>query len=123
MVQFDNGPLSGGTEFVNPTSIIRADFPAEVPRAFADLHVTASIVLTVAVFVFAYSTLISWGYHGERATEYLFGRKAITPFRVAFIIATMFGPTLSLKNVIDFSDLMLLSMAFPNIIGMVFLAG
>lgn len=38
MVQFDNGPLSGGTEFVNPSSIIRADIPAEVPQAFADLQ-------------------------------------------------------------------------------------
>jgi len=79
--------------------------------------------LALAVFVFAYSTLISWSYYGERATEYLFGKKGIGPYRVAYVLVAILGPMLSLVSVVDFADMMLLSMAFPNIIGMVFLSG
>jgi AGCS family alanine or glycine:cation symporter len=79
--------------------------------------------LALAVFVFAYSTLISWSYYGERATEYLFGKRGIGPYRIAYVLVAILGPMLSLQSVVDFADMMLLSMAFPNIIGMLFLSG
>ena len=81
------------------------------------------ILLTIATVIFAYSTVISWSYYGERASEYLFGRKSIPVYRVIYVFVIILGPIISLGSVIDFSDLMLLSMAFPNIIGMAMMSG
>lgn len=92
-------------------------------KAFGELGQAMPVALTVASVFFAYSTIISWGYYGERATEYLFGYQAVRVYQLGFVCAVALGPVLSLKNVIDFADLMLLSMAFPNIIGMMFLSG
>ena len=91
-------------------------------KAFETLGGAVPIVLFIAVCIFAYSTMISWSYYGERATEYLVGEKGILPYRIVFCLAVVIGPVLSLGNVLTFSDLMLLSMAFPNIIGLVILS-
>ena len=91
--------------------------------AFASVSPYLTWFLALAVFVFAYSTLISWSYYGERATEYLFGKRGVGPYRIAYVLVAILGPMLSLGNVVAFADMMLLSMAFPNIIGMVFLSG
>ncbi len=81
-------------------------------------------VLSVCVFFFAYSTMISWSYYGEKAWAYLFGRGMQTAFiyRIIFLAFVVLGTVMKLGNVIDFSDLMILSMAFPNIIGGILLA-
>ena len=91
--------------------------------AFATLGDWAPKLLCVAVVVFAYSTMISWCYYGERAIEYLFGQRGIKPYRVVYVFFVTVGPMLSLSAVIDFSDMMLFSMGFPNILGMVLLSG
>lgn len=90
--------------------------------AFSQLGSFLPIVLCVAVFVFAYSTMISWGYYGERAVEYLFGERGILPYRIVYVLMVVLGPILSIENVLAFSDIMLLSMAFPNIIGMIIIS-
>ena len=81
-------------------------------------------VLTVAVVLFAYSTMISWSYYGEKASAYLFGHGARVrlAYRLLFLAFVYLGTVTSLDNVLEFSDLMILSMAFPNVVGMVFLA-
>jgi AGCS family alanine or glycine:cation symporter len=93
--------------------------------AFSSLGSFMPYLLTLAICVFAYSTIISWSYYGERATEYLFGEtfgtKAIKAYRIVYILIIVIGPVLSIGHVVDFADLMLLSMAFPNILGMIFL--
>ena len=91
--------------------------------AFSTLADWVPLLLCVAVFVFAYSSMISWSYYGERAIEYLVGGWGIPPYRVVYVLVVVLGPVLTLSSVVDFSDIMLLSMAFPNIIGMVFLSG
>lgn len=91
--------------------------------AFTSLHHFMQYFLALAVFVFAYSTLISWGYYGERAVEFLTGPVGIVPYRIIYVLVTVVSPFLTLASVIDFADMMLLSMAFPNIIGMVLLSG
>lgn len=91
-------------------------------RAFGTLHSSAQYLLVAAVLVFAYSTMISWSYYGERATEFLFGRAGILPYRIVYVFFVVLGPVLKVDDVLDFSDMMLLSMAFPNVIGMIFLA-
>jgi AGCS family alanine or glycine:cation symporter len=86
--------------------------------AFGELGKLAPLVLCLAVFVFAYSTMISWGYYGERCVEYLFGARGITPYRILYVLTLVVGPLLSLGSVLDFADMVLLTLAFPNIIGM-----
>ncbi len=92
-------------------------------HAFGTLHPFLPTLLTIAVVIFAYSTMISWSYYGEKATEYLFGESFIKYYRIVFSVLVVLGPVMSIGNVLEFSDLMLLSMAFPNIIGMIILSG
>lgn len=90
--------------------------------AFSTLAPQLTILLTFAVFIFAYSTMISWSYYGERASEYLFGRGGIWPYRAVFLLFVFIAPMISLDNVITFTDLLILSMAYPNILGMLILS-
>ncbi len=92
-------------------------------KAFSTLGSFMPILLSVAVAIFAYSTVISWSYYGERSTVYLFGEKTVPVYRLVYVLIIILGPFLSLENVIGFADLMLLSMAFPNIIGMIIISG
>jgi len=90
--------------------------------AFGTLGESFPIMLTIATGIFAYSTVISYSYYMESAVRYLFGVKFLIPFKVLYILVVIIGPALKLGKVIEFSDLMLLSMALPNIIGMMFLS-
>ena len=80
-------------------------------------------VLALAVALFAYSTMISWSYYGERCWAYLFGDNASMVYRVIFLTFVFLGSIVSAKNVLEFGDLMILGMAFPNIIGLLMLSG
>lgn len=81
-------------------------------------------VLAISVLLFAFSTMISWSYYGEKCWQYLFGRtrRMSVVYKIIFLCCTVIGAVSSLTNVITFSDLMILSMAFPNIIAGVILA-
>ncbi len=79
-------------------------------------------VLSIAVVLFAFSTMISWSYYGERCAVHLFGQAASTPYKVLFCVFSFLGAVMKLGNVLDFSDLMVLGMAFPNIVGLLFLS-
>jgi len=82
-------------------------------------------VLTVAIFLFAFSTMISWSYYGMRAWTYLFGKskKAEMVYKMFFLVFVVVGASVSLGAVLDFSDMMILAMAFPNIIGLYLMSG
>ncbi|MBM80408.1 MAG: alanine glycine permease [Planctomycetaceae bacterium] len=80
-------------------------------------------VLSVAVFMFAYSTMISWSYYGERCWVYLFGDRSSLAYRIIFLNFVFLGSIMSATNVLDLSDLMILGMAFPNILGVALLSG
>jgi AGCS family alanine or glycine:cation symporter len=90
--------------------------------AFGTLHPFFSTLLTIAAVIFAYSTIISWSYYGEKGWQYLFGKNSVKIYRIVYVFAVVLGPVLTLGAVLEFSDLMLLFMAFPNIIGMMFLS-
>ena len=83
-----------------------------------------SIMLTIAVILFALSTMISWSYYGVQGWMYLFGRGRRTrmAYNIIFCIFIWIGSVISLDSVIDFSDAMNFAMAVPNIIGVVILA-
>lgn len=77
-------------------------------------------VLAFAVFLFAISTMISWSYYGMRAWTYLFGKsnRSELIYKALFLVFVVIGASISLGAVLDFSDMMILLMAFPNIIGL-----
>lgn len=80
-------------------------------------------VLTLAIFLFAVSTMISWSYYGLQAWMYLFGKsKAMElTYKVLFLIFIVIGASANMSAVWGFSDAMILAMVFPNMIGLLFL--
>ena len=80
-------------------------------------------VLAVAVILFAFSTMISWSYYGERCWAYLFGDKSSMIYRLIFVAFVYLGAITSASNILNFGDLMIFGMVLPNIIGVVFLSG
>jgi AGCS family alanine or glycine:cation symporter len=90
--------------------------------AFGSLGWVMPYLLTVATATFAYSTLISYSYYGEQAVEFLFGKKSIIAYRVIFVLVVVLGPLITLNNLVNFMDMMLLSMGVVNIIGMFFIS-
>lgn len=82
-------------------------------------------VLAFAVFLFAFSTMVSWSYYGMRSWTYLFGRskKSEMVYKVLFLVFVITGASVSLGAVLDFADMMILAMSFPNIIGLYIMSG
>jgi AGCS family alanine or glycine:cation symporter len=111
---------------VNPENAGLADADAILltSDAFASVIDWFPYVLTVAVVLFAFSTMISWSYYGYQAWAYLFGRTTKTEYtyKILFCVFVVIGSAASLGNVIGFSDAMIFSMMVPNMIGIVLLA-
>ncbi|MGB5487824.1 MAG: alanine/glycine:cation symporter family protein [Lysobacterales bacterium] len=80
-------------------------------------------VLTVAVILFAFSTMISWSYYGLKSWTFLFGENKFTDatYKLLFLFFVVIGSSMQLGSVIDFSDAMIFAMAFPNLLGCYFL--
>ena len=81
------------------------------------------LVLTLAVLLFAFSTMITWSYYGQQAWAFVFGRgrQADLAYKLIFCLCIILGSAMSLDKVIDFSDAMIFAMCFPNLIGLYFL--
>ncbi len=92
-------------------------------QAFGSVISWFPIILSIAVVLFAYSTMIAWSYYGERCWTYLFGEKSSMIYRILFIVFVVVGSVSSATSILDFSDLLLLSMAFPNFIALYALSG
>lgn len=92
-------------------------------NAFETVHSGFRYVLFACVFLFAFSTLITWSYYGLQAWQYLFGRKKITAliYKTIFCLVVVAGASASMSNAIDFSDASLFAMSIPNLIGVYFL--
>ena len=91
--------------------------------AFAAEIVWFPYILSVAVVLFAFSTMIAWSYYGERCWAWLFGDGSSMIYRWLFLLMVFLGSIITSTNVLDFGDLMILGMAFPNVLGLYFLAG
>lgn len=91
-------------------------------RAFREEISWFPKILSIAVTLFAYSTIISWSYYGERAWEFLFGPRTTFLYKILAVVAVFVGTVVNLGSVLDFSDMMILGMAFPNILGVVLLS-
>ena len=81
------------------------------------------IILSISITLFAFSTMISWSYYGERAWVYLFGSKFSIIYKFIFLSLTIIGTIVSTSILVDFSFMLLLAMALPNILGLFILSG
>jgi len=92
---------------------------AMTSAAFETIHTSFKYVLFLCVFLFAFSTLITWSYYGLQAWQYLFGKKPITAwiYKVIFCLIIIVGSAASMANATDFSDASLFAMSIPNLIG------
>ncbi|MDT8376934.1 MAG: alanine/glycine:cation symporter family protein [Mariprofundaceae bacterium] len=91
--------------------------------AFGSVISWFPMILAVSVALFAYSTMISWSYYGERSWTYVFGERFSMFFRIIFVGFVVLASVTSAGNILDFSDLLILSMAFPNLIALYLLQG
>ncbi|MFI5320689.1 MAG: alanine/glycine:cation symporter family protein, partial [Myxococcota bacterium] len=91
--------------------------------AFASVFPGFEYVLSLTAFLFAYSTMISWSYYGEQCWAHLFGVRSLLAYKLLFLLFTWAGAMFAAKAVLDFGDLMILGMAFPNLVGVVLLSG
>ncbi|MDN3725158.1 alanine/glycine:cation symporter family protein [Aequorivita sp. SDUM287046] len=115
ITNFDNNIIQYGVPINEGVELTATAFDSVIPHF--------SIVLTVAVILFAFSTMISWSYYGMQGWVYLFGRGKITEliYKLLFCIFIWIGSVISLGSVINFSDAMIFAMVVPNIIGVVIL--
>ena len=89
-------------------------------RAFDSVLPGFRYVLTIAIILFAFSTMISWSYYGLQSWKFLFGKgqAADLTYKILFCVVVVIGSAISLGSVIDFSDAMIFAMVFPNMIGL-----
>ena len=115
--------------YENPTGLEGAQLTS---KAFSSVISWFPYILVVAIFLFAFSTMISWSYYGLKGFDYLLGdfsekylksrNVAKYTYFVLFLVFIVIGSSANLGSVMDFSDMMILSMAFPNILGLIILA-
>ena len=89
-------------------------------KAFAEYIPYSDIFLTVAVVLFAVSTMISWSYYGLQSWKYLFGRgeKSDLTYKLLFLSFIIIGSAASMNSIWAFSDAMIFAMVFPNMVGL-----
>ena len=85
--------------------------------------VWGDIIVTTGITTFAYSTLLGWSFYGETAVSYLFGTRAILPYRLLWLVSAYFGAIGSLHLVWDIADTLNGLMALPNLVALLVLGG
>lgn len=103
------------TSGVNGASLSAAAFAQALPGA-------GNYIVAISLAIFAFTTLLGWSYYSERCTEYLFGVKAIMPFRVLWVIAIPLGATYNLKFAWLLADTLNALMAIPNLVALLLLS-
>ena len=93
-------------------------------QAFGSVFSWFPYLLVIAIFLFAFSTMISWSYYGLKSWTFLFGKTKFSEYsyKILFLLFIIIGSSVKLGAVLDFSDMMILAMAFPNIIGLLILS-
>ena len=91
--------------------------------AFATVFPWFPYLLSFTAVLFAFSTMISWSYYGEQCWARLFGVRSILAFKGIFLVFVVLGALFQASAVVDFGDMMILGMAFPNLLGVFLLSG
>ncbi|MDB4767424.1 alanine:cation symporter family protein [Flavobacteriaceae bacterium] len=119
---FEYGNAVGSTVMLNDTGAYVGGVDL-TSMAYDSVIPGFRYVLTIAIILFAFSTMISWSYYGLQSWKYLFGRgkTADTVYKILFLLFVVIGAAATLDAVIKFSDAMILALVFPNMIGLLFL--
>ncbi len=80
-------------------------------------------LLSFTAVLFAFSTMISWSYYGEQCWVNLFGVRSILAYKLLFLVFVWLGAIFEAESVVEFGDMMILGMAFPNLVGVIMLSG
>ncbi len=117
---FEYGGDGSGSVFIDGIAYEGAGITS---KAFAQYIPFSNVFLTIAVVLFAVSTMISWSYYGLQSWKFLFGRgkAADLTYKILFLVFVVIGAAASMKSIWDFSDAMIFAMVFPNMIGLYFL--
>ena len=91
-------------------------------EAFGTIPYIGTPILTFGILTFSFSTILGWSYYGEKAVEYLGGKKSVKCYRVAWVLMVVVGATMSLELVWSISDMMNALMAIPNLIALLLLS-
>lgn len=115
--------------YLNPDGLEGAELTSQ---AFGTVFSWFPYLLVIAIFLFAFSTMISWSYYGLKSFDYLFGgmsekllgsrKHAANLYRVLFLVFIVIGSSSTMGAVTDFSDMMILSMGLPNVLGLFIMA-
>jgi len=90
--------------------------------AFSAIPIIGPIILTIGLLTFVFSTILGWSYYGEKAIEYLLGKKAIVPYRILWVIFVYIGSVFSLSLVWGLADIFNALMAIPNLVALLILS-
>jgi AGCS family alanine or glycine:cation symporter len=82
-----------------------------------------AMIVGFGLSLFAYSTIIAWSYYGDRSAYYLFGERAVLPYRILFTLLVAVGAAVPLNLVWNIADITNILMALPNLLGLILLAG
>lgn len=117
---FEYGGDGSGAVLIDGVSYEGAGITSQ---AFAQYIPYSNVFLTVAVVLFAVSTMISWSYYGLQSWKFLFGRgkRADLAYKLLFLTFVVIGAAANMKSIWDFSDAMIFAMIFPNMVGLFFL--
>ena len=115
--------ITNGDGSIMTYGVAEADGVLATSKAFASALPWFPYVLTVAVVLFAFSTMLSWSYYGLQSWMFLFGRSKASDytFKILFCLFIVIGSAASLGAVTGFSDAMIFAMSVPNVIGLYFL--
>ena len=91
--------------------------------AFSKIPYFGTPMLAFGVVTFAFSTAIGWCYYGEKAVEYLSGKKTMIAYRIVYLLSVFFGSIINLTLVWNIADCMNALMAIPNLLSLIFLSG
>ncbi len=115
LVDLTTGQLSEAGQAVESTALMSRAFEMQFGHAGAAF-------IAIAIFLFAYSTVLGWSHYGSKAFEYLFGTRAITVYRVIFTVIVLAGAVIEAKLAWDISDTFNGLMMIPNLIGVLVLS-
>ena len=115
--------------YLNPDGLEGSELTSQ---AFGTVFSWFPYLLVIAIFLFAFSTMISWSYYGLKSFDYLFGgmsekwfgsrKYAANLYRGLFLLFIVIGSSSTMGAVTDFSDMMILSMGLPNVLGLIIMA-
>ncbi len=113
--------ISGSWGDARPENLVGASLSAYAFQSH--LGRAGAWIVGFGLVFFAYSTIIAWSYYGDRSAEFLFGERAVMPYRIVYTILVAVGAYVPLRLVWNFADIANIFMAIPNLISLILLAG